>query len=292
MKTYLVTGATRGLGLAIAKSLQRTDKVIVAVRDVAKARALGFQDVHSLNLASLSDVQRFVGTWSTPITGLINNAGIQHIDQTRITAEGLEETFAVNHLGSHALTLGLLPVVKDTVLFVGSGTQALHSMGFRGARYTSIEALARGDTDAPDIKQAGLDRYATTKFLNTISALGLSARHPDKTFLCIDPGLMPGTGLARSYSLPMRIVWSSVMRLAVPFMADTSSPARSAATVAWLLHEKGLKNGATYSYTRELAKAKWLAPGATDPVLAEKILADTDAFLESQARVDQRLRRS
>jgi len=282
MKTYLVTGGTRGFGLAIARRLAHTDKVILGVRDVAKARALGFDEVHALDLSSLAKVQSFVREWKTPITALINNAGLQQIDRTHLTDEGIEETVAVNHLGTYALTVGLLPFVEDKVIFVGSGTQALHSMGFRGARYTSIAALARGDTDTTDAKQAGLDRYATTKFLNTMSALGLSRRHPDKTMVCLDPGLMPGTGLARTYSLGMRMIWSTVMPLVGWLMPDVSSPRRSAKSIAWLLRQSDLKNGATYSYHRELSAPKWLAPGATDPQLAENILLETDAFLRDR----------
>jgi hypothetical protein len=47
-------------------------------------------------------------------------------------------------------------------------------------------------------------------------------------FFCFDPGLMPGTGLARSRSVVERFGWRFVMTLFGRFVSGVSSPAKSA----------------------------------------------------------------
>jgi NAD(P)-dependent dehydrogenase (short-subunit alcohol dehydrogenase family) len=66
VKTFLVTGATQGLGLAIAKALAAdpSHRVVLGVRDVARgdavARSLGAgAEVRRIDCASLADVRRF-----------------------------------------------------------------------------------------------------------------------------------------------------------------------------------------------------------------------------------------
>ncbi len=253
---HLVTGATQGLGRATARALaaDSRNRVVLAVRDLDRGRAVAASlgsnvTALRLDLASLDDIARFVGDWQGDLAGLVNNAGVQITDRTRLTCDGHEETFAVNHLGAIALTMGLLSRLRGgRVLFIGSGThdpgnRMARLFGFRGARFTSIGALASGDSsDAASTRQRGLDRYATSKFLNMVTAVELARRYrPDVTaFFALDPGLMPGTGLARTAPLAARLVWSSVLRWVAPLLPGTSTPERSGATAAWIMTADGL----------------------------------------------------
>lgn len=129
METYLVTGATQGLGRATAAALaaDRSRRVVLAVRDLPRGRAVAAQlgpnvDVVELDLASLCGVRRFAEEWDRPLKALVNNAGVQLTGATRRTGEGFEETIAVNHLAAMELTIGLLPHLEGgRVLFIGSG---------------------------------------------------------------------------------------------------------------------------------------------------------------------------
>ena len=294
MPTTIVTGATRGLGLAIARALVALpdQHVVLAVRDVARgeelARELGARaEVHALDCSSLADVRRFVAGWNAPLAGLVNNAGVQQVAGTQRSAEGFEETLAVNHLAAMELTLGLLPHLGGgRVLFIGSGTHNPDNrfatlFGFRGARFTSIDALARGDGDGTTDRQRGFDRYATSKFLNTVCGVELARRVPAArtAFFTLDPGLMPGTGLARTAPAPVRLLWSTVLRWVAPLLPDTSTTERSGATAAWLLTDPAVvaQSGEVFSYDRRPSTRVW--PRVREPDVGRAVVEQTLALL-------------
>lgn len=297
MKTFLVTGATRGLGLDIARALASNPehRVVLAVRDTELgarvAKPFG-GEVKRLDLSSLAAVRDFVAAWKEPLAGLVNNAGVQLVDGTRHTKDGYEETFAVNHLAAFELTLGLLPRLRGgRVLFLGSGTHNPETrnatrFGFRGARFTSVEALARGDTDATTERQAGLDRYATSKLLNTVLPLELARRFGDEVrFNTLDPGPMPGTGLVRTAPVWMRFGWSVVLPVLARVLPEWSTTRRSAATATWMLTEE-LRNGATYDYDRQPSRR--LSPQARDPALARLVYEQSVALLGTRGAAEER----
>ncbi|MES2642665.1 MAG: SDR family NAD(P)-dependent oxidoreductase [Myxococcota bacterium] len=292
MPTFLVTGATQGLGRAIAAALAAdpSHHVVLAVRDVARgaevARALGPNvEVRRLDLSSLGAVRAFAAAWEGPLAGLVNNAGVQNTAALRHTDDGWEETVAVNHLAALELTMGLLPHLHGgRVIFIGSGTHHPESrlarmFGFRGGRFTSIAALARGEGDATTDPARGRDRYATSKLLSMLTGMALARAVPaDRTtFHVLDPGLMPGTGLARTAPAAARLLWSTVLRWLVPLLPDASTPTRSAGAAAWMLTSPGVENGAVYSFDRLPSRRVWR--GALDPALAQRALDESLAFL-------------
>lgn len=294
METYLVTGATQGLGLATAAALaaDRSRRVVLAVRDADRGRKVAAEigpnvDVERLDLTSIAEVRRFVDAWDRPLRGLVNNAGVQLTGPTRVSADGLEETIAVNHLAAMELTIGLLPHLEGgRVLFIGSGThnpanRNATMFGFRGARYTSIEALAHGETDGADERQGGLDRYATSKFLNTVCAVELARRHDSRrvAFYTLDPGLMAGTGLARTAPVVVRLLWSTVLRWISPLLPDTSTPERSAAAAAWILTDPALtsRSGEIFAFDRRPSTRVWDL--VLDPETGRRAVDETLEFL-------------
>lgn len=294
MKTFVVTGATQGLGLAIAKALAANPehRVVLAVRDAARGEAVAREigpnaAVRRLDCASLADVRRFAAEWKEPLAGLVNNAGVQITGAMRRSADGFEETIAVNHLAAFELTARLFPHLEGgRVLFIGSGTanpenRTATIFGFRGARWSSIEALARGETDATADRQAGMDRYATSKLLNMVTGMELARRVAAQrtAFLTLDPGLMAGTGLARSAPAVVRWAWANVLPRIAPLLPDTSTPERSAAAAVWLLTDPGVasRNGEVFAFDRAPSKRVW--PPARDPALARAVFEETAAFL-------------
>jgi len=294
METYLVTGATQGLGLATAAALaaDRSRRVVLAVRDARRGRAVAAQlgpnvDVVELDLASLAGVRRFAEQWDRPLRALVNNAGVQLTGATRRTAEGFEETIAVNHLAAMELTIGLLPHLDGgRVLFIGSGTHNPANrnatvFGFRGARFTSIAALARGEGDGAGERQLALDRYATSKFLNMACGVEMARRHAASrvAFFTLDPGLMAGTGLARTAPAPVRLLWWTVLRWISPLLPDASTPARSGATAAWIVTapELSTRSGEVFSFDREPSQRVW--DRVLDPETGRRALEETLEFL-------------
>src|ERR1700726_1011179 len=124
-KTFVVTGATTGLGKATADALAHAGAhVVLAVRDPAKGQAVadgiaGDTEVRELDLSSLSSVRAFASSWQEPIDVLINNAGIMQVPQAS-TPDGFEMQFGTNHLGHFALTNLLLPQIRGRIVTLSS----------------------------------------------------------------------------------------------------------------------------------------------------------------------------
>jgi NAD(P)-dependent dehydrogenase (short-subunit alcohol dehydrogenase family) len=272
MKRVLVTGATRGLGLEIARKLATSGdmSVILAVRDISKGRQIAASlgpnvNAVELNLSSLAGVASFARSWSGRLDALVNNAGVQNGPEERFTPDGYEETIAVNFLAPLLLTLALSESLRGgRVLFIGSGTQdpahpVARRFGFRGARYRPVRELAAGTRQGARIAQANLDRYATSKFLITATAVELGMRRKDFSSFVLDPGLMPGTGLARAQEAFGRFLWKRALPIAGAFMPDTSSARRSAEAARWMLTEEELAfpSGSVLSFDRKPDKYVW-----------------------------------
>jgi NAD(P)-dependent dehydrogenase (short-subunit alcohol dehydrogenase family) len=271
MKTFMVTGSTRGLGLEIARLLAKRSQtqVIMAVRDLKKgqeiARQLGENATAvQLDLSSLADVARFARDWKIKLDGLVNNAGVQFSTRESFSPDHFEETIAVNHLAAFLLTMDLEDhLVGSRVLFIGSGThnpKRARAFGFRGAQFTSVQELSAGKSSSDNIFQRNKDRYATSKFLNMVTAVELARRNKPYLSFALDPGLMPGTGLARTQNSPMeQFLWKRVMPAIARFVLDGSSPKRSAAAAAWILTEEELPypNGTIFSFNKKPNKYVW-----------------------------------
>lgn len=291
LKTVLITGATRGLGLAMVQALDALPdvRIVMAVRDVEAGERVAKTLRHParvmrLDMSKLADVMAFAEAWNEPIWALIQNAGLQLTGPTSTTADGFEETLTVNFLSPTWLTLALLPHLKGArVMNIGSGThnpdtRMASIFGFRGGRFTTVAELAQGKTDATSDAQRGRDRYATSKLLVTAATMELARRHPETTFITFDPGLMPGTGLARTAPWIGRLVWSTVLRWLVPFLPDASSTTRSATAARTLLQREKLTNGGVYNFEAEPSTRVWRGLG--DASLGRAILDQTHALLQ------------
>ncbi|MHB8106619.1 MAG: SDR family oxidoreductase [Candidatus Cryosericum sp.] len=126
-KVCLVTGATRGLGAVTAEALAALGAtVVVTGRSAERGQDLvsgitqrtGNNDVHFLraDLASMAEVRglvrAFTDRWDR-LHVLVANAGTV-FPTRRITVDGYEEVFAVNHLAPFLLTGLLLPVLRNS----------------------------------------------------------------------------------------------------------------------------------------------------------------------------------
>ena len=128
-RTFVVTGANAGIGLATTAALaDRGARVVMACRNLEKAEAARASlpeaardrtEVRRLDLADLDSVRGFVEATEEKVDVLVNNAGLMNIPWSR-TAQGHEMQFGVNVLGHHALVLGLEPRLTDRVVWLGS----------------------------------------------------------------------------------------------------------------------------------------------------------------------------
>ncbi|MGV9277809.1 oxidoreductase [Streptomyces griseosporeus] len=122
-RTFVVTGANSGLGLAMTRALARRGAhVVLAVRDESKGRRAVADitaeqpdarlEVRSLDLADLDSVRAFADRLHADGPVLVNNAGVMAPPRT-LSAQGHELQFAANHLGHFALTGLLLDLLTE-----------------------------------------------------------------------------------------------------------------------------------------------------------------------------------
>jgi NAD(P)-dependent dehydrogenase (short-subunit alcohol dehydrogenase family) len=235
--TVLVTGATRGLGRAAAGALgARGARVLCAGRDEGSVRAAAAQvggEPVVLDLARLAQV-REVAAALPPVDVVVCNAGLQVLRGPTATPDGFEETFQVNHLAHLALVDLLLarPRPPRRVVLIGSATHdpAVRT-GTPPPHEGPLAGFARPGADVEPPRRAGLRRYATTKLLAAATAAALAREHPGVHVSCFDPGLMPGTGLARQYPAPVRALWATALRglRVLPFASSAAASGRALA---------------------------------------------------------------
>ena len=144
-KTVLVTGGTGGIGLATAAGLAGLGaRVGIVGRDGAGPRRLrsgsagagGDVDVFTADLSAQREVRRLaeqVGAAYPRLDVLVNNVG-GYWATRHVTEDGLERTFAVNHLAPFLLTHLLLDRLRSAaparVVTVSSGAQAMGRIDF------------------------------------------------------------------------------------------------------------------------------------------------------------------
>jgi NAD(P)-dependent dehydrogenase (short-subunit alcohol dehydrogenase family) len=303
-QAFVVTGPTSGLGHAIALELARRLRgatLVLLGRDAARladvARAVQARGAAALivrcDLSTPREAVRAAGvivtelrTRGLALMGLINCAGLQQQRPTT-NADGIDLTFAVNHLSAFALTESLLPAfaVGGSVLFIASDTEdpdrwQARIFGFRGARYLSAAASAKGQFAPGGSRVPGQDAYATSKLANILTAKEL-ARQVDPArlrFASMTPGLLPGTGLAREVTGAAWFAWKYLLPLFTWAMPGATTPRRAARRVARILKDP---SGSSGSYYDERGRVASGSRAARDPELAARLVAETRALLGS-----------
>jgi NAD(P)-dependent dehydrogenase (short-subunit alcohol dehydrogenase family) len=254
----VLTGGSGGLGRAAGDAMAAAGcEVLAPTHD-------------RLNLASLRSVRDFAASLEGPLHAIVCNAGIQLVGPTTFTDDGFETTFQVNHL-AHFLLVALLRdrlAPDGRVVVVSSGTHDPdRRTGMPAPRYTTAQELAR---PAPsDSSAEGRRRYTTSKLCNVLFVSELARRAP-LAANAFDPGLMPGTGLARDYRPVQRLVWNRVLPGLTRVVPSLNTPERSGRVLARLVTDPALRavTGAYFlgarprgssiaSYDREKARDLW-----------------------------------
>ncbi|RVE53240.1 hypothetical protein evm_002073 [Chilo suppressalis] len=194
-KTYLITGATSGIGLETTKALvKRKARVIMACRDVPRAKEL-IADIRKvqpyggelipmhLDLASFESIEKFVEVIKAgfyKIDVLINNAGVAiPLERDEKTKEGFEIHFGVNHLGHFYLTKLLIELLKraspSRIVIVSS---SLHEKGvINFADLNSKEEIEKAKQGK--VKSRHISAYQNSKLMNCYFMRALADRLKD-----------------------------------------------------------------------------------------------------------------
>lgn len=265
-RTAIITGANTGLGFECARALLESDPgwhVVLAVRDAqrgadaaARLDCPGRTTVAELDLASLRSVRDFAVRLPQlevpPLAALVCNAGLQVVSGSPATADGYEMTFGVNHLGHFALVQHVLDALTAParIVVVSSGTHDPDKFtGMPAPQYNSAEELLRPPVGGLTGEE-GRRRYTTSKLCNMLFSYELDRRlgHGARgvTVNAFDPGLMPGSGLARDYGGVQRLAWRLFMP-ALRILPNVNSTRRSGAHLAALVEDPAL-DGVTGEY--------------------------------------------
>jgi NAD(P)-dependent dehydrogenase (short-subunit alcohol dehydrogenase family) len=252
-KRVLMTGATGGIGLAAALELARrgADLSIVA-RSQERGSAAAGQiqaagegrpvDVLLADLSSQASVRRLAAEVLeryVRLEVLVNNAGAIY-GSRQITEEGIELTWAVNHLAPFLLTFLLLERLKASA---PARIVTTSSDAHQGARIPFEDV---GGERA--YRARGFGRYGETKLANILFTVELATRLQGTgvSAYSFHPGLV-ATGFNRNNGPLMRLG----MNLTRPF---SRSPEKGAETLVWLVDspEVGGESGGYFFDRRQI----------------------------------------
>jgi NAD(P)-dependent dehydrogenase (short-subunit alcohol dehydrogenase family) len=236
-KICVVTGASSGIGKEIARGLALMGStVVLACRDAARAEAARDEISTatrnpnvwpmSLDLARIASIDAFVDELRRRfgrLDLLVNNAAAIW-RKRKLTESGVESTFAVNHLGPFALTLGLLELLEASapsrIVMVSS---KLHVGG----------RLELDDLLYEKRRYSGFAAYNASKLANVIFARTLARRlgRGDVRVNAVHPG-EAATAIGRDYGrimmLLMRLLYRSPkLAAATPLYVATSPDAEA-----------------------------------------------------------------
>ena len=294
-KAYIITGPTSGIGHRTALELAKHGTVVLVGRDQGKLdevqKTIERAGQHAVpvvcDLSDLASVRRAAAeiiALQLPLAGLVNNAGILDMRATK-NAQGWDTAFATNHLGPFVLTEALMPHLPDgaNVVFVCSGVEDPERRpavvaGFRGGRYISAEASARGEWKPGGSALPGGDAYATSKQCNLATVMAFARETPRLRFNAVEPGFSPATGLSRDANVFLRLLGKYVLSLVAPFVKYWSTPARAAKVITnAVLNESG-KTGVYYDDRGQPMLGSTLV---RDPEFQDRVVAETRALLST-----------
>lgn len=270
IKTCLITGATSGIGKATASALADAGySLILTGRNVKKGTSVirhlkskfktqNFEFIKA-DLSSIKDVNQLAESVKSKyehIDILINNAGAR-FNEFRQSEDGIELTFATNHIGHFLLTLLLLDLIQKSpsgrIINVSSSAHSSSSTDFSRIN----------DSDSYDRRKA----YSDSKLANLLFTYALADRLKASgiTVNAVNPGgVLTNLGKNNGY-----FAWSKHIIYHL-LKGELQFPARAVETIKYLadssevsgitgkyFYKKKEIKSSSHSYNNEIAGKLW-----------------------------------
>ena len=281
-KTIVATGATSGIGEAAVLELAGLGaRIVIVARDEARAQAtmrkleakapgLGHR-MHLADLSSMAETRKVgaaIAASEPRIDVLINNAGAL-FSERRVTPEGLELTFALNHMAYFVLTEAL----RDNL--VASTPARIVS--------TSSTAHQGASLDFDDLQSAkgygGLKVYGRSKLANILFTRELARRLAGTgvTANCLHPGVV-ATRFGQSSG--------GFAGLVIPFLRPFFlSPEKGADTIVYLASSPEVaKTTGEYFVKRKIAEP---SQAARDDAAAKRLWEASETLAGAQSQKER-----
>lgn len=263
-KIAIITGSTSGIGEETAKALAREGiQLVLPVRNMAKGEALvekirqltgdGRADLFECDLSSMDSIRAFAREFNEKydrLDILINNAGIWEMKRSE-TPDGIEKTFAINHLAPFLMTNLLLDKLKASA---PSRIITVSSMAHKGGkiRFDDLEGKRRW---------SWMGSYAQSKLANLFFTRHL-ARKLEGTGVvanCLHPGVVSThlfDKMPQFLHGPMKLVMIPPREGAKTSIYLATAPEAQHFSGEYLAKKK-IQKTSSYTYNREVAEKLW-----------------------------------
>lgn len=276
MKTAVITGASAGIGKATALELGKQGWRIIGVGRNAhrceEARSeledAGVQaDFLRGDFDSMAEVKRVadeIAGLAERIDVLVNNAGGVR-DKRYETVDGLEATFAANHLAPFLLTRELMPILKATAAEHGEA----RVIAVSSSAHEYMPAMNFADLQFAENFSTGA-AYCQAKLANLLFSRELARRHGDEGIVA--QTMHPGIIASNFYSYGDDSMKSHLTE------KGGNPPEHAARTIAWMATSTECgQPGGRYFHDCAEAEAK---PQAHDDEAAKRLWDESEAILE------------
>ena len=189
----------------------------------------------------------------------------------------------MNHLAPLAFTEALIPTLTTgtNLVFIASAVEDPERrpavrVGFRGARYISAEASARGEFVPGGSTHAGWDAYATSKQGNLATVFTLAREHPNLRLRAVEPGVNPGSH--RGALPPVARALAKALTPALVVLPHFTTSQRAAKVIARIVTDPSDASGVYYDENGAMMRG---SKQIHDPAFSNRSIAESRALLRT-----------